>query len=259
MTVRIEDLWCNSVACREFFLDPLADAEEACRGIACRQFGQRAGELAFSAWQALERAHRMLSNACTWAPQQWPMWYGSRGTPPLPGSFSTDSLRDSKHPPRAADDGTVYNPADFIAALQAVADAWRQAFPHYQEAAQRLEQAQSAADDGPLFYRFWWSGKQATPTKRDHLRRQRLYVESMAMVGREIGLQFGLHALWETLGRSADGYREKAVSQLREDAAACREAASFFRTLGKPKDWPDQYDAKACGIEEFLKTGPSPQ
>ena len=77
--------------------------------------------------------------------------------------------------------------------------------------------------------------------------------------GCEIGLQFGLHSLWEKLGRNADTYREKAVSQLRADAAACRQAASFFRTLGKPKGWPDQYEAKARGIEEFLNTEPSPQ
>ncbi|MFA6546481.1 MAG: hypothetical protein WCS99_18840 [Limisphaerales bacterium] len=248
-----EDLWCNSIACREFFLDPLADAGAVCRRIAHRQFGPRAGELAFNAWQALERAHRLLSNACTWSPQQWPGWYGSRGQAPLPGSFPTDGLRASKLPPRTADDGTVYNPADFTAALQAVADAWRQAFPHYEAAARLLKQAEAAAGDAPLFYRFWWNGKQAIPTQRDHLRRQRLYVESMALTGREIGLQFGLHALWEKLGHDAGAYRKQAVAQLREDVVACRDAAGFFQALGKPKGWPAQYEAKARGIEEFLK------
>jgi hypothetical protein len=61
-----------------------------------------------------------------------------------------------------------------------------------------------------------------------------------------------LHALWERLDRNAEAYREKAVEPLREDADACRKAADFFRTLGKPKDWPAQYEAKARGIEEYL-------
>lgn len=254
-----EQLWCNSVACREFFLNPLADGEDVCRTIACRQFGQKAGELAFGAWQSLERAHGLLSNACSWSPQQWPGWYGSRGEPPIPGSFPTDGLRASKLPPRTADDGTVYNPEDLAAALQTVADAWRQAIPHYEEAARLLTQAQAAADDTPLFYQFWWSGKQTIPTKRDHLRRQQMYVESMRIVGGEIGLQFGVHALWENLGHDAAAYREKAVALLRDDAAACRQAAGYFRNLGKQPEWPDLYEAKARGIEEYLKPLPSPQ
>jgi hypothetical protein len=74
-------------------------------------------------------------------------------------------------------------------------------------------------------------------------------------VGREIGLQFGLHALWERLEGNADAYSKEAVLQLREDAVACRQAAQFFRAVGKPKDWPDLYETKARGIEEFLGTG----
>jgi hypothetical protein len=250
-----EDLWCNSIACREFFLRPTADAGQVCHGIACRQFGPRAGELAFAAWEALERAHRLLSDACTWSPQQWPGWYGSRGTPPLPGSFPTEGLRVSKLPPRTADNGTLLNPDDLAVALQAVADAWRHASPHYQQASDLLKQAQAAVGDAPLFYRFWWNGIRPVPSPREHLRRQRLYVDSMALTGREIGLQFGLHALWERLGHNAAAYHQQAGEQLRDDAAACREAARFFRAFGRPKGWPEQYEAKARGIETYLGAG----
>jgi hypothetical protein len=246
-----EDLWCNSIACREFFLDPQADAGAVCRRLAHRQFGARAGELAFGAWAALECAHEALSAACTWAPAQWPMWYAGRKTAPLPGLFSSEALRRTQQAPRTSGK-LVYNPADFAASLQAVADAWRQAWPHYAEAARLLGAAHDAADDGPLFYRFWWNGPQPTPTRREHLRRQHLYVESVGLAGREIGLHFGLHSLWEKTSRDPQAYRARAASMLREDAAACRAAARFFGTLGKPHDWPEQYQAKANAIEDYL-------
>ena len=38
--------------------------------------------------KALEKAHRILSNACTWPPGQWPGWYNGKNYAP----FGTDSL-----------------------------------------------------------------------------------------------------------------------------------------------------------------------
>jgi len=116
-----ENLSCNTVACREFFLNPTADAAQVCHAIACRQFGPRAGELTFQAWQALEQAHALLSDVCTWLPEQWPGWYQSRVTPPLPDLFSTERLRASRLLPHQSVDGVPLNPDDLALALQAVA------------------------------------------------------------------------------------------------------------------------------------------
>jgi hypothetical protein len=74
----------------------------------------------------------------------------------------------------------------------------------------------------------------------------------MAFAGREIGLQFGLYALWEKSGREVGAYRALAAGLLAEDASACREAANYFGALGKPKDWAARYEAKARRIEAFL-------
>lgn len=248
-----EDSWCNSVALREFFLDPLADPASVCRTIAHRQFGSRAGELAFRAWEALERAHQHLSPACTWAPSQWPGWYGSRQTPPLPGHFPSEALRKTQLPPHR-EGNQFYNPPDLASSLQCVADAWYHAGPRFEEAARLLHEAELAAADDvtPLFYSFWWDGPQPTPSRRDHLRRQLLYVESIAFAGREIGLQFALHALWETAHDPAL-FRTRATPLLRVDAEACRTAALYFRTVGKPVKWPEQYETKAALIEAYLR------
>lgn len=246
-----EDIWSNSIACREFFLNPQADPVAVCRRIAHRQFGPGAGEFAFAAWQVLERAHERLSLACTWPPLQWPMWYAGRTETPVPGETALEELRRSQLPERHAGDIT-YNPSNFAAALQVVADAWREAHPHYEAAARALTQAEIAADDTPVFYHFWWDGFQPSPTRREHLRRQRLYIESMAYAGREIGLQFALYALWELTGRDQAAYRAKATPLLTENAAACRAAANYFRPLGKPTGWADLYEAKARRIEIYL-------
>lgn len=253
---RPEDSWCNSVALREFFLNPLAEPEPVCRTIAHRQFGPRAGELVFRAWVALEGAHQHLSPACTWSPLQWPGWYGSRQTPPLPGHFPSEALRKHQLPPRR-EGNQFYNPPDLASSLQCVADAWHRAYPRYEEAARLLIEAQAAVGDDatPLFYHFWWDGPQPTPTRREHLRRQQLYVESMALTGCEIGLQFGLHALWETSQNDPARFRSRATPLLRQDAAACRAAAAYFRTVGKPLKWPEQYETKAALIEAYLRGG----
>lgn len=245
-----EDLWSNSIACREFFLDPAADPPVVARRIAERQFGP-ASEAVVAAWSALERAHVALNHACIWSPGQWPGWYEGRKHLPLPDGFRDESLRKHQAPQRR-DGDNVFNPADFGAALQAVADAWAQATPHYVEAVKHMDHALASAGDEPLFYRFWWSGTAPTPTRREHLRRQKLHLESMTHAGREIGLHFGLHALWERTGHNAAAYRSRGEALLRANAAACREAAEFFAALGKPKDWGQLYTAKADAIEAYL-------
>lgn len=246
-----EDIWCNSVACRDFFLDPAADPATVAGRIAERQFGPAAGGAALAAWTALERAHVALNPACIWSPGQWPGWYEGRKHLPLPGGFRDESLRQHQAPPRR-DGETVYNPVAFADALQAVADAWGAASPHYAAAVREMERAVALADDAPVFYRFWWNGATPTPTRREHLRRQKLHLESMAFAGREIGLHFALHALWERTGHDAAGYRKDGETLLRADAAACRDAAAFFTALGKPKDWGRLYAAKAEAIEAYL-------
>ena len=238
-----ENVWSNSVACREFFLtrsvpeeraEPVLSREasrpshnhghngawpsdnSAVRGIAYRQFGERAGELVFRAWQELEAAQAILSNACSWTPSQWPMWYDFRATPQGAPRGKQLPARDQFNPPDAA---------------RVVGEAWAAAYPHYAAAAGLLRQALAVADDLPVGYAHWYDG--ATITRRAHIAKQLLYVEAVGLSGREIGMQFGYLA----------GQRDP------EHAAACRAAATFFKNLGQPKGWSEQYEQKAQEID----------
>ncbi len=182
----------NSVACRAFFLNPLADPDAVCRQLALNQYGVRAGEPAFRAWQAIERAHRILSNCATWAPRQWPGWYRGRGRPPLPDTFIENTGHDEDPLVAKAATGFTYNGGGLADCLEAVGEGWRLAAPHLEEAARQLDAAIAAADDSPVGYAFWWNGAPPALTRRQHLVRHKIYVDVLAHVGREIGLHFAL-------------------------------------------------------------------
>lgn len=252
------DISCNSVACREFFLNPLADPAAVCRNIAARQFGDKAGPLVLKAWQALDRAHAALSYACIFPPAQWPGWYQGRNYTPTPEAFSKQGVQGGEPPRRAG--AITYNSPDLSSRLQSVGDAWRLACPHYVEASERLREAAEWADDTPVFYAFWWSGKGKTPSRREHLRRERIYVDSMHVVGREIGIHFSLNALYERVRHDAAAYRQQAKDLLLEDVRACRDAADYLERLKAQgddrqldRDWVRLYRGKADGIEAWLK------
>jgi hypothetical protein len=252
------DISCNSIACRAFFLNPLQDPETVCRDIAMRQFGEAAGPPALEAWKSLEQAHAILSYACSWAPTQWPGWYPGRECAPVPEEFAKAGIKGGE-PPRM--DGTVtYNPPELANRLQRVGDAWRAAYPHYQRAIESMREAEGKADDTPVFYGYWWSGEAKSPTRREHLHRQGVYLESMAAAGREIGLHFSLNAIYERVGGDADAYKAQTAASLAEDAAACREAADVFDRLKAQgddrraeRDWAKLYRAKADRIDEYLR------
>jgi hypothetical protein len=257
-----EDVSCNSVACREFFLNPLGDREAVCGEIASRQFGEACGAHVVRAWGALERAHAALSSACTWSPGQWPGWYAGRGGAPVPGTFAaivagTGSdwrLGGEVLKPNGA---FPYNAGSFGDLLQAVSDAWRCAGPHYEGAIRAMRAALEAADHAPVGYASWWSGARPVPSRREHVRRQLLYLESMAVIGREMGLHFGLFSLYESLSRDARRFREEAPELLRADRDACTLAARFVEGLGERcpaglRAWPGLYRTKAREIEEYL-------
>jgi len=254
-----KDIACNSIACRAFFLNPLADPETVCRDIAMKQFGETAGVLALHAWKSLEHAHAILSNACTWAPTQWPGWYPGRECAPIPEDFDKSGIHGGE-PPRAAA-SIVYNPPDLADRLQRVGDAWRTAFPFYQQAVEYMREASEKAEETPVFYAFWWSGNGTSPTRREHLRREGLYLESMALAGREIGIHFSLNALYEKVNRDPAAYTQQAKELLLEDILACNEAAKLFDRLKnqgddkmKDRNWSALYRAKADRIKRYLES-----
>ncbi len=247
----------NSVACREFFLDPLADAETVGRKIALQQFGENAGEAAFQAWRSLERAHAIMSNYSTWPPSQWPNWYAGKNFAPLPESFETKGLSLPAHCVRYALP-FVYN--DSATSLQGVSDAWKRAYPHYMEAVRHLDEAIAEADDTPVFYSYWWSGEAESPSRLEHLRRQQRYIEGMGLVGREIGIHFGLNALYNRLDGDAEAYLRESGPLIREDIEACRAIAEFFGRTSFRSDyykqmyfkWKELYSKKAALSEAYL-------
>ena len=252
----------NSVACREFFLNPTADPETVCRGIALNQYGPVAGEIAFRAWQAIERAHRILSNCTVWCPGQWPNWYGGRSDAPLPEFLAGAStgLEASRLVAKEAL-GFTYNDGGLVGCLDTVAAGWRLAAPHFAEAARLLEEAAAATDDTPVGYAFWWNGALPTPGRREHLARHRVYVEYLGLLGREIGLHFELHALFERLGRDAGAYLAAARDLLLEDLAACEAVVAFCERLVRERPaagalgggtWNSEYRRKIEQLERVV-------
>jgi hypothetical protein len=244
----------NSVACREFFLNPLADPETVCRRIAHGQYGPTTGEKAFRAWEAIERAHRILSNCTVWCPGQWPNWYGSKGSAPLPAYLADQSASlDAGRLVAKEALGFTHNGGDLADCLEAVGTGWRHAAPHFAEAARLLAEAAGMACDEPVGYAFWWNGAAAPLSRREHLARHRIYVEYLGLLGREIGLHFELHALFERLGRDGEGYLAAAGDLLREDLAACEAIVAFCERLLRERPaagtltggrWHEEYRTK---------------
>ena len=257
-----EDISSNSIACRAFFLNPLADPDTVGLELAHDQFGESAGPQVFAAWQALERAHAILSKACTWSPKQWIGWYIGRNSLPIPDVFATvvagkDSNWRMGGEALKTNGAFSYNAGTFGDLLLAVSDAWHQASPHYQAAISAMSSALECADNTPVGYAHWWSGSQSVPSRLEHIRRQLMYLESMAVTGREIGLHFGLFALYEKSSRDAALFQHVAVDLLLADHAACLVVAEFFEKLGDKcpdaqKSWVGLYRKKALGIAEYL-------
>jgi hypothetical protein len=254
----------NSMACREFFLNPLADPVAVCRRLALRQYGPVAGERAFSAWESIEQAHRILSNCATWAPRQWPNWYLQRSKPPLPDTFLEKPGHDAE--PLVAKEavGFTFNGGTAADCLAAVSEGWRLAVPFLGTAVGRLTEAAAAADDEPVGYAFWWNGKAKAPGRREHLVRHKIYVEYLMLLGREIGLHFGLQARFEALGRNAKAYLAESREALAQDRDACLDIVAFIdRLLADYPDspaqrgWRDDYALKAKRIQGHLDQEPT--
>lgn len=261
-----EDVSCNSLACRAFFLNPLADAETVCGQIARKQFGPTAGPRVLAAWRSLERAQRILSAATTWAPWQWPNWYQGRALAPVPGelvAWDPAKLVTEAMRPKAAT-GFTYNAGDLPARMHGVGEAWRIAAPHLASASEHLRSAIAAAEsavdaDRPVGHAHWWNGEPPVPTRRDHLARQRIYVDNQLAFGREIGLHFELLGRWLGVNRDERAYVATAGETLAELAAACEAAAAQIDALPlgearahNPGPWAKLYREKRRRIEAFL-------
>lgn len=257
------DLPSNAIALREFMLNPYADPVAITRDLAHAQFGPDAGEQVAIAWEALEQAHAILSTACTWSPAQWPGWYNGKNYVPTPDKLMEESIRLSEGNGRGEvlkpNGAFPYNSGGLADLLDQVATAWELATPHYGRAITAMQNAWKTAKAYPLGYSYWWTGDPATPTQRDHLGRQMLYLVSMALTGREIGLHFALHALSERLDHDEDAFRAEAAQLLTDDQAACIDVAAFFERIAANKPnapwakWPAIYRRKADGIAAYLK------
>ena len=252
----------NSLACREFFLNPLANPEAVCRRLALNQYGPDAGNAAFRAWQSIEQAHRILSNCTHWAPGQWPAWYKGRAKAPVPATFlQPPSHDDGALVPKAAL-GFTYNNGNTLDNLDGVAVGWRQAAPHFAEAVRALDEAIAVVGDEPLGYAYWWNGEAKTLSRREHLVRHKIYVEFLGLLGREIGLHFELRARFERLNRDGVAYRMEADQLLREDLTSCEEIVSFSDRLLRDYPqaaklsagrWRDEYASKIQQLKMWLE------
>ncbi len=249
-----EDISSNSMACREFFINPLADPEEVAKGIADKQFGRQAGGKVFESWKALEKAHRILSNACIWAPGQWFNWYGGKNYVPSYEGFAKHGLGKGLFEKPA--NNYVYNEGDLKDQCVRVYEAWMDAYRYYEEALELMDEAYEMASDRKLFYSYWWDGDKESPTVKEHIRRQRLYIRSVGVTGRQIGLDFGLRAIWlDHYGKPAE-YKKAAREMLMKDAKACEELKEFFeKTNGKVfSNFVEAFSKRAKGIREYLNS-----
>ncbi|MBP6507354.1 MAG: hypothetical protein KA257_07295 [Opitutaceae bacterium] len=256
------DLPSNAIALREFMLNPRADPVELGRDLAHAQFGMDAGDKVAIAWEALEQAHAILSTACTWSPAQWPGWYRGRNYIPTPEAFIEESIAlsegDGGPEPLKTNGAFAYNQGSMGELLESVAAAWEQATPHFARAITALQEAWKVAKVYPLGYSYWWTGSPAAPTQRDHLGRQLLYLVSTALTGREIGLNFALHAISERVEHQDDAFRVAATNLLIDDQTACLDVAAFFEHVAAGKSdkpwaaWPALYRQKAEGIKAYL-------
>ena len=251
----------NSIACREFFLNPLADPETVCRRLALNQYGPEAGEAAFHAWKSIEKAQRILSNCTSWSPGQWPGWYKGRGNAPIPSTFLQPSGRDGDALTPKMALGFTYNAPGEIELLEGVGNGWKQAAPYFAEAMQQLDRAIALADDAPIGYAFWWSGKAQPLSRREHLTRHKLYAEYLGLLGREIGLHFELKAKFLRLNQDSSAYRAQAAPLLQNDIEACTALVTFIDKLlrdypqaanSSSARWRNDYAHKIEEIQKWL-------
>jgi len=258
-----EDISTNSIACRKFFLDPYAEAIGVVNEIAVRQFGRSAGPAVLESWKALERGQRILSNACTWTPAQWPQWYRGRTTIPTPEGFAKKRLGGGLFEKQA--NSFIYNEGTVQDRLEAVYRVWKDAYPFYEQAIAAMDEALAKVDQESLFYSYWWKGSEAIPSPREHLERQKLYLEVTSKVYREIGIHFGLQALYESVAEEPDKYYGIARERLNEDMQACRAAAEVFEKIVSAKQcrtkhsceqfkkYIQEYRAKAKAIDNYIQ------
>lgn len=254
-----EDIWSNSIACREFFLNPYADPAEVAKKIALRQFGPRAGNHVLDAWKQIEHAHRIQSNACTWPPQQWIGWYANRATAPIPEEFRKIRIGGGLWPKKATH--YTYNDGSLQQKLSAVSRTWEDSLPYYQSAMDSLDKAIEIAGDGPLFYRYWYNSPEEVPNRTEHLRMQRLYYEGVSTMYREIGLHFRIQSIYEQHPDDGDKFRQEAEPLLKQDLEACKSIISFLERVERhelarnPKyfdGWHQAYRQKIRQIKDYL-------
>ncbi len=253
-----EDVPTNSIACREFFINPLADPKHVCKEIALRQFGQKAGQKVFESWCYLEKAHRIISNACTWSPSQWFGWYQGKKYSPTFANYKKHGLGKGLFEKRA--NNFAYNAGEIRDQLWTVHKAWLNAFPYYQKATAAMEQAYKIADEKELFYSYWWDGPKKTPTIKEHIKRQKLFIESVGLTGLQIGLDFGMRKIWLDNASNEADYKKAVKGLMARDIEACKAIAEFFDKVEKEEytradlsKWEYLYRKRAQETEKYLR------
>ncbi len=250
------DISCNSIALRAFFQNPLSDPEQVCLNIARRQYGKSIGDLVFKSWKSLESAQAIISNHASFHVNQWPGW-NSRAFTPIPEEWAKNRISLGQCP-KLSPGGYLYNP-NLVDGLVGVCQAWKDAKPHLDMAVDYMQQAVNAADKSALGYQHWWNGSEQSPTRHEHLRRQLIYQKAMRAIQYEIGLCFGLQAIYERVNGDADLYRRESKQLLQEDMKACLDAANFLEQTKisgddrqKDRNWVIEYRNRAAGIKIYL-------
>lgn len=174
-----EDVPMNSQACREFYLNPLADPKKICRKIAEYEFSKKTSGKVYQAWEALEQAQRILSNACSFQPHQWIGWLSCLCNLDFEGIKSDVNRLSRLANIRKPANGFLYNPASLYEVIERIVKCYGLAEKHLQRAAEHMKDAYRAATDAQMIGAYRYRGNKKTPTEKEHIRRQLLYIESL--------------------------------------------------------------------------------
>jgi len=99
---------------------------------------------------------------------------------------------------------------------------------------------------------------------REHIQRQIVFLKSNSLAGREIGIHFGLLAIYEKVGRNKTEYFNQARDILPELISACQNAHEYFKQLESDRKfaWPcfaysERYLNKVKKTKKYLDIIPA--
>ncbi len=223
----------NAIALRRFFFHPEETApgrsEEVARRLAGAQYGERAGEHVFAAWQEIEAAQRIQSEHTYYWHHLRPGWAGvSRSCPLTLDALQKAELHGGE--PSKVHHGVDQCPyRDDISRARSLGLALGKASDHFARAAALLRRGLDALPEGHRsLYEHWYPtppGALPRLTPREQLEKELVAVRLQEKVQRRLSRFFAAYALVHTLPLEGAPGRQEALADLAALQAADEAAA----------------------------------